>query len=344
LLQPARHHIKLGVITQARLLTRSGDTTATRTILLTALRIFVVCALFAVCVIVGGVLSGLDKVAQQIGRVSARFTCYPAGPPDARQFSSQLSNFHALCRRYSLLPHPQGPLARLAIFVSMYGISSVASQLDTVAFLSKKLPHGMIRAIFVQGAIAAALFAPLAVLALGNCRAASIRAPKSPTVPSKPASIFLRLALLIAAFVFLYMLFGYYVAWRNPELQRFYGGPELATFWAALRHNWISSRWIYALAAFRALLYVGCLYPLVRMLDTSRRESALAAALFSACWTTVLLLPNPLIPASVARSHFWETLGFNLVFGALARWLLCFTAPVPQAEPKLTASLTASKL
>jgi hypothetical protein len=40
-------------------------------------------------------------------------------------------------------------------------------------------------------------------------------------------------------------------------------------------------------------------------------------------------LPNPLMPASVARSHFWETLGFSLVFGALAGWLLCFTAPVP---------------
>jgi hypothetical protein len=38
---------------------------ATRTILLTGLRILVVCVLFAVCVIVGGVLFGLDKVAQQ---------------------------------------------------------------------------------------------------------------------------------------------------------------------------------------------------------------------------------------------------------------------------------------
>jgi hypothetical protein len=60
-----------------------------------------------------------------------------------------------------------------------------------------------------------------------------------------------------------------------------------------------------------------------RMLRTSRGELALAAALFSACWTTVLLLPNPLMPTSVARSHFWETLGFNLVYGALAGWLLC---------------------
>jgi hypothetical protein len=129
------------------------------------------------------------------------------------------------------------------------------------------------------------------------------------------------------------MFFGYYVAWRNPELQRYYGGQELATFWAAWKHNWTSFPWIYALAAFRALIYVVCLYPLIRMLDTSLRESALAAALFSTCWTTVLLLPNPLMPASVARSHFWETLGFSLIFGALAGWLLRFRAPGPQVQP-----------
>jgi hypothetical protein len=322
---------------------------ATRTIFVTGLRILGVCLLFAVCSIVGSVLSGLDKVAQQ----SIAFQPVPLAsqqvPPLPDNFLPSFLIFTlSVGNIFSYLilrARWHGWMLVAAIFVSMYGISTVASQLESVAFLSNKLPHGMIRALFVQGAITAALFAPLAVLALGKWRAASIRAPKSPaSVPPRLASILLRLAILVAAFVFLYMFFGYYVAWRNPELQRFYGGPELATFWAALRHNWISSRWIYGLAAFRALLYVACLYPLVRMLHTSRRESALAAALFSACWTTVLLLPNPLMPASVARSHFWETLGFSLVFGTLAGWLLCFTTPVPQVEPNLTARLAASKL
>jgi hypothetical protein len=322
---------------------------ATRTIFVTGLRILGVCLLFAVCFIVGGVFSGLDKVAQQSIASQPVPLASQQVPPMPDNFLPSFLIFTlsvgSILSYLILRARWHGSMLVAAIFVSMYGISTVASQLESVAFLSNKLPHGMIRALFVQGAIAAALFAPLAVLALGKWQAASIRAPKSPaSVPPKLASILLRLAILVAAFVFLYMFFGYYVAWRNPELQRFYEGPELATFWAALRHNWISSRWIYALAAFRALLYVGCLYPLVRMLHTSRRESALAAALFSAGWTTVLLLPNPLMPASVARSHFWETLGFSLVFGALAGWLLCFTSPVPQVEPNLTARLAASKL
>jgi hypothetical protein len=308
-----------------------------RTILLTGLRILAVCLLFAVCFAVGGELSGLDKIAQQ------SVASHPA-PPANQQVPQMPENLLRSFLIFTLCVG--GTLSYLirrsrwhgwvlvgAVFVSMYGISTVASQLDSVAFLSDKLPQGMIRAIFAQGAIAAALFAPLAVLVLGKWRAASIRAPMPPAVPLKLASILVRLAILVAAFVFLYMFFGYYVAWRNPELRRFYAGPELATFWAALRHNWTSFRWIYALAAFRALLYIACLYPLVRMLHASRRESALAAALFLACWTTVLLLPNPLMPASVSRSHFWETLGFSLVFGALAGWLLCFIAPAPQVEP-----------
>jgi hypothetical protein len=320
----------------------------TRTVLLTGLRVLGVCVLFAVCFAVGGALSGIDKIVQQ------SVASEPA-PPANQQVPQMPENFlgsflfFTVCAggvlSYVILrARWHGWMLVGAIFVSMYGISTVASQLDSIAFLSNKLPHGMIRAIFVQGAIAAALFAPLAVLVLGKWGAASIRAPMSPALPPKLASILLRLVILVAAFVFLYMFFGYYVAWKNPEVQRFYAGPEHATFWAAWRYNWISSRWIYAVAAVRALLYVACLYPLVRMLHTSRRESALAAALFLACWTTVLLLPNPLMPASVARSHFWETLGFSLVFGALAGWLLCFTVPAAQVEPNLTARLAASKL
>jgi hypothetical protein len=310
---------------------------ALRTFLLTGLRILAVCLLFAICSTVGGVLSGLDKAAQ-------RSVASQTAPPANQQVPQVSENFlrsfliFTLCvggaLSYLILRSCwNGWMLVGAVFVSMYGISTVASQLDSVAFLSEKLPQGMIRAIFVQGAIAAALFAPLAVLTLGKWRVASIRAPKSPAAPPKLASILLRFAILVAAFIFLYMFFGYYVAWRNPELQRFYRGPELATFWAAWRYNWISSRWIYTLTAFRGFLSVGCLYPLIRMLHTSRQESALATALFLACWTTALLLPNPLMPASVARSHFWETLGFSLVFGALAGWFLCSTAPAPQVEP-----------
>ena len=324
-----------------------------RTIFLTGLRVLATCLLFAVCFVAGGALSGIDKIAQQTAG-SQIAPLHPAVPGN-QQVPQMPENFLGsflvltLCAggtlSYLILRSRwHGWVLAGAIFVSMYGIATVGSQVETVAFLSNKLPPGMIRAIFAQGAIATALFAPLAVLALGKWHAGSqgapsVRAgsfgvwvPRSPAAPRKPAVILLRVAILVAAFVFLYMFFGYYVAWRNPELRSFYAGPEHASFWEAWRYNWTTSPWIYPLAALRALLYIACLYPIVRMLYASRWESALAAALFLTCWTTILRLPNPLMPASVARSHFWETLGFSLVFGALAGWLLCVTAPALQRE------------
>jgi hypothetical protein len=93
-------------------------------------------------------------------------------------------------------------------------------------------------------------------------------------------------------------------------------------------------RSIYLLQVSRALLYAACLYPLIRMLRVARWETALAMALFLSVWTTVLLLPNPMMPSSVAHAHFWETLGFSLVFGALAGWFLSTRGQPPlEATP-----------
>src|SRR5713226_6372471 len=151
---------------------------ATRTILLTGLRILAACLLFAVCFSVGGALSGLDKVAQQ------SIASQPA-PPANQQVPQMPENFlrsflvFTFCvggtLSYLILRSRwHGWMLAGAIFVAMYGISTVASQVETVAFLTNKLPTGMIRALFMQGAIVAALFAPLAVLTLGKWRAASL--------------------------------------------------------------------------------------------------------------------------------------------------------------------------
>ncbi len=130
------------------------------TILLTGLRVLAVCLLLAVCFAVGGVLSGLDKIAQQ---TVASQSVPPANQQVPQMPEDFLPSFliFTLCAggtlSYLILRSRwHGWMLAGAIFVSMYGISTVASQLDSIAFLSNKLPQGMIRAIFVEGAIAAA--------------------------------------------------------------------------------------------------------------------------------------------------------------------------------------------
>jgi hypothetical protein len=299
-------------------------------VLVISLGILAVCLLFAVCMGVGTALSGLDRVAQQ-GQ--------PAQQAPGELFVPLLifSFTVGIVVSYLILRSSwHGWTLAAAMFVGMYGISTVVSQLESIFLLSSKLPAGMIRALFVQGAIGTALFAPLAVLVLGKWRAAVPGVASPEPAGMSAASAAWRLVLLIIAFVFLYLFFGYYVAWQNPELRRYYGGPEWPNFIASLRGNWQNSPWIFLLASFRALLHVAFVYPLIRMLRAGQWESALAAALFLSCWTTVLLLPNPLMPASVARSHFWETLGFNLVFGSLLGWLL--STPPSTVEKSVPAA------
>ena len=314
-----------------------------------ALRILAVCFVFALCFAAGGALSGLNKTARQL-TPSAPTVPTPSGqqvtsapsmsPPNQTPSQKPGNLLYSLvifsvsvgvALAYLILRSSwRGWSLVGAIFVAMFGISTVATQLETLFFLSNKLPHGMVRAIFLQGVITAALFAPLAVLLLGKWRAA-LPAPATASPGRLTASsIAMRLVVIVLAFVFLYMFFGYYVAWQNPALRQYYGGPEQPSFFAAWKVNWIFHFWIYPLQVFRALLYTACLYPLSRMLRAARWETALAMAIFLSVWTTALLLPNPLMPSNVAYTHFVETLGFSLVFGGLAGWLLS-TPPVGTA-------------
>jgi hypothetical protein len=216
----------------------------------------------------------------------------------------------------------------MAVFFAMYGISTVATQADSIFFLSAKLPQGMLRALFLQGLIADALFALLAVLILGKWRGPS-SAGASPARLGA-SSLTWRIALLVVAFVFLYMLFGYYIAWQNPDLRQYYGGTSFPSFYDSLKSNWGQRPFLYLLQVFRALLFVSCVFPLIRMLRVSRWERAAAVAIFLSAWTTILLFPSPLMPMGVARSHFWETLAFSLTFGTLLGWLLGRITPLGQ--------------
>jgi hypothetical protein len=310
-------------------------------VVVTAIRILGVCLVFAVCFVVGGALSGLSKTTQPATPSTPNLQApspqqVASAPPEApaNQTPSQRSDnllypflIFSVCAgvvlAYLILRSSwHGWLLAGAIFVGMYGISTVATQVETLFFLSNKLPHGMIRAIFFQGAITAALFAPLAVLLLGKWRTSSPARATSPPGRWHASSVATRLAIIVVAFVFLYMFFGYYVAWQSPAVRQYYGGPEQPNFFAALKVNWMHNPWIYALQVFRALLYAACMFPLIRMLRVARWETAVAMALFLSVWTTILLLPNPLMPPDVAYAHFRETLGFSIVFGGLAGWLL----------------------
>lgn len=285
------------------------------------LKILTVCLLLAVCLVIGGALAGTARIAQKV----------PSVQTTQMQF---LLPFVAFCLcvgivvSYLILRSSwHGVTLAVVIFVATYGISTIATQVESIFFLSAKFPQGMIRALILQGAIAMALFAPLAVFILGKWRATPPAVASPATARLTASSFTWRIALLVVAFLFLYMFFGYYIAWQNPDLRQYYGGTNFSSFYDALKSNWVKMPSLYLLGMFRAVVYIACVFPLIRMLRVARWERAAAVAFFLSAWTTGLFLPNPLMPMSVARSHFWETLAFNLTFGTLLGWLLGKTTP-----------------
>jgi hypothetical protein len=291
----------------------------------TGLRIVAVCFEFGVCFGVGGALAGVAELVPKEAQAQA------AQAGALLPFAVFCLSVGSVVSYLILRSSWRGLNLAVVLFAATYGISTIATQVESRFFLSAKMPPGLIRALFAQGAIAMALCAPLAVLILGRWRPAPTAAKTSEGPPLTATAMTWRVALLVVAFVFLYMFFGYYVAWQNPALRAYYGGADSASFYESLKSNWQKQPLLFLLQLFRALLYVACVYPLLRMLLVPRWEKAAAAAAFLASWTTILLLPNPLMPATVARSHLWETLAFNLTFGVLMGWLLGKTGPTVES-------------
>src|SRR5262245_6788367 len=129
-----------------------------RKALVIAFKVLAVCLVVAASFILGGLLSGLNSIGQEAS----------SGQHMADDFLlpfMTLSISVSVAVSYLILRSSwHGWRLVGAMCVSMYGISTVVTQIESVWFLSSKLPRGMIPALFVQGAIATALSVPLSVL------------------------------------------------------------------------------------------------------------------------------------------------------------------------------------
>ena len=209
-----------------------------------------------------------------------------------------------------------------AIFLAFYGLNTVVSQIESIVFLPSQLPAGMIPQLFAMGAILAGIFSPLAVLILGKMRrglAAQVPNPRQ----NLPAGEWAwKLAVIAVAYVVLYFSFGYFVAWKNPVVQAYYGGTDPGSFFAQMAGIGATTPWLFLLQVLRSMLWVAFSLPVIRMHKGRPWEVAVTVGLLFAVWTVQLLLPNPFMPEAVARTHLVETAPSNLIFGCLVGWLL----------------------
>ena len=225
----------------------------------------------------------------------------------------------------------------MALFVVLYGVTTVMPQVETAYFVTR-LPAGMLPRLFVAGALVAAIWSPLTVRLLGRWRGDDERAPDD-RLRLAPSEWTVRLAIIVVAYLVLYFGFGYYLAWRRPEVRAYYGGTDPGSFLLQLRHVVRDTPLLVPFQVLRALLWAALGALVIRMTALDRARTGLAVALlFSVVMCVPLLLPNPFMPYAVRMAHLVETASSNFIFGwvvvlALLRSRAAATAPLAAAAP-----------
>jgi hypothetical protein len=129
--------------------------------------------------------------------------------------------------------------------------------------------------------------------------------------------VFVRTALLAVVYVAVYLLAGYFIAYRNPDVLAYYNDTDPGSFAAQVSKIWATAPWFFGFQFARGILWVVVVMPLIAWLRGGRLEAALLTACLYTVWVVMLLAPNPYMPASVRMTHLVETTCSNLLFGAL---------------------------
>ena len=220
-----------------------------------------------------------------------------------------------------------------ALFLLVLNLWAQAG-IETPFYLRDRLPPNFSTQMLVTGLVTAALFAPFAVWVLGGFRRAAREEP-SEHVHWSAARWIGTLAATTFAFVALYYLCGYYIAWQNPALRQFYSGTtEIRSFWGQIAWTWFSTPWMIPVQAARGLVFVALTLPAVRMLRGGAARVAFGTALMYAAWdgSVGLIMPNPILPPTVAHTHLVELAVWGLVFGAFVGCLAGRSGPAAPAE------------
>jgi hypothetical protein len=237
-----------------------------KTIAVTGLKVIALAVILVVCFMIAAIISGVS-------------TLPAAGPPpaDARAVLPILllvSLLQSAVLAYLILRSRWSGWKLIgAVFLAFYGLSTIVAQIKSVVYLPSQLPPGLVPKLFMMGAIVAALFSPSAVLILGKWR--QTLTPPGPNLRLvMPTGEWVwKLALITTAYLMLYYTFGYFIAWKNPAVQAYYGGTDPGRFSAQLGQIWGATPWMFPFQAFRAMLWTAFTLPIIRSTKASHGRS-----------------------------------------------------------------------
>ena len=194
-----------------------------------------------------------------------------------------------------------------AMTLALFSVTQILTLIETLLFAADVgIPPALQGTLALRGLVRSLVFSVLATLILGRRRAPERSAAEQRFGYDWKGWLW-RLALLAALFVGIYYACGYLIAWRSAEVRAYYAGGQHISLWKTI-----------AVQLGRGLLWALTALPVIKMLHGRRLENALTlAALFGVNHSALLLIPNPYIPAAVARVHLVELLVSIGLMGAL---------------------------
>ena len=208
----------------------------------------------------------------------------------------------------------------LVVLVALvyFGVTVFLVQIETLVFMNyfmDTISPDMILHLFVQGAITAVIFAPIAVLVLRGWRNHSAVGLQSVRLGMSKIQGLVKISVLAVTFVVFYVFFGIFVAWQNPAMSEYYG--DLIARMAAV------GGWMLLLQAGRGVVFIVLAVPVIRTSKGKTWEKAIMIGLlFCILTASNLLIPTTIMPDSIRMSHLYEVAIPGFIFGLLVGWLM----------------------
>jgi hypothetical protein len=208
----------------------------------------------------------------------------------------------------------------LVILVALvyFGITVFLVQIETLVFMNyfmDIISPDMILHLFVQGAITAVIFAPIAVFVLRGWKNSSGIGLQSVRLGMSKMQGLMKVSVLAVVFVIFYVLFGIFIAWQNPAMSDYYG--DLIARMAAV------GGWMLLLQAGRGVVFIVLAVPVIQTSKGRTWEKAIMTGLlFCILTASNLLIPTTIMPDTIRMSHFYEVAIPGFIFGLLVGWLM----------------------
>jgi hypothetical protein len=210
--------------------------------------------------------------------------------------------------------------------VAFYLLMTLVTQLEAWYFLlGITVGPELMKRLFLQGIPTAFVFVPVAVIIMWRLR---VRAdePASPTIFAMSWKEWLwKLGLIYVAYLALYYLAGYFIAWQYPEVRAFYGSPgDVRPFFQQMAYIFSNDPWLTPYQLLRTLIWVAGAFLIICNSRLPLWQTALIVGLaLSVPQNIGHLMPNALIPVNSVRiSQLIETALSTFVFGLIVTWLL----------------------